>query len=73
MKTHFSKTPAATKRSSQKSVFVLDDHPMTRFGIKELIASEPSLCLAGESDNTEDTLAKVQKLPPDILLGESQE
>ncbi len=39
MKTHLSKTPAATKRSSQKSVFVLDDHPMTRFGIKELIVS----------------------------------
>jgi len=68
MKTQSSKTPAAIKRSSQKSVFVLDDHPMTRFGIKELIASEPSLCLAGESDNAEDTLAKVQKLPPDILL-----
>ncbi|MDB4665219.1 response regulator transcription factor [Verrucomicrobia bacterium] len=50
------------------SIFIVDDHPMTRFGLKKLIQSQDTLLLAGESDNAEDTLEKVQKEPPDLLL-----
>lgn len=41
---------------------------MTRLGIKELIDPIESLTIVGESDNAEDTLEKVQKLKPDLLL-----
>ncbi len=53
---------------SKYSLFVVDDHPMTRFGIRELIGTTDNLSVIGESDNAEDTLEKVQKLRPDLLL-----
>ena len=56
------------KSEATRTIFVVDDHPMTRFGIKELIDSIPSLDMVGESDNAEDTLEKAQKLKPDLLL-----
>lgn len=60
----------ATSRSKGRraSIFIVDDHPLTRLGIKELIDAENTLCVVGESDNAEDTLEKVQKQKPDMLL-----
>lgn len=51
-----------------RSIFVVDDHPLTRAGIRESIDVHASLTLIGESDNADDTLEKVQKLKPDLLI-----
>jgi DNA-binding NarL/FixJ family response regulator len=56
------------KSESKKTIFIVDDHPMTRFGIQELIHADATLTIVGESDNAEDTLEKVQKIKPDLLL-----
>ena len=51
-----------------RSIFVVDDHPLTRAGIRQSIDVHASLTLIGESDNADDTLEKVQKLKPDLLI-----
>lgn len=59
---------ATNSSKSISSIFIVDDHPMTRLGIRELIDPLESLTILGESDNADDTLEKVQKLKPDVLL-----
>jgi DNA-binding NarL/FixJ family response regulator len=62
------KNLASRTKTHRASLFIVDDHPMTRFGLRELIDSEEALQVMGESDNAEDTLEKVQKQKPDMLL-----
>ena len=57
-----------TESEPTRSIFVVDDHPLIRAGIRESIDVHASLTLIGESDNADDTLEKVQKLKPDLLI-----
>ena len=57
-----------TEPEPTRSIFVVDDHPLIRAGIRESIDVHASLTLIGESDNADDTLEKVQKLKPDLLI-----
>lgn len=50
-------------------VFVVDDHPLMRGGIVQLIAQDPSLQCCGEADNAGATILAVDDdPPPDILI-----
>ena len=45
-----------TESEPTRSIFVVDDHPLIRAGIRESIDVHASLTLIGESDNADDTL-----------------
>ena len=49
-------------------VLVVDDHPIVRKGLAQLIAHEPDLEMCGGSDNVTDALAQVQSLHPDLVV-----
>lgn len=54
----------ATKRIIR--VVVIDDHPIVRRGLVDLINEEPDLEVCGEAGNAGEGLALVEKLKPDV-------
>ena len=52
------KSRADSKAPHQAStIMIVDDHPIVRFGLRQLIESEPDLQVVGETDNAGDTLS----------------
>ncbi len=63
----------ATKRVSapaaaEKKILIVDDHPMMREGLREVINREPDMRVCGEAANSQQAMAVVQKLDPDLAL-----
>ncbi len=50
------------------SVLVIDDHPLFRKGVLELLASTPHLKPAGEADTGEKGVELAHRLQPDLIL-----
>ncbi len=61
------KKPAA-KSKSKKRVFLVDDHPAMRQGLKELISQEADLAVCGEAGDIPSALEAIQKIKPDIAI-----
>jgi DNA-binding NarL/FixJ family response regulator len=51
-----------------RRIFVVDDHPVVRRGLRELIAGEPDLEVAGEASDRAGALREVAALQPDLAL-----
>ena len=49
-------------------VFVVDDHPIFRAGLKEIIESDQQFCVAGEADNGVVALAQIKSSRPDVAV-----
>ena len=62
------KSPSTAEMRSR--VLVVDDHPMTRYGIVRLIAQEPDLVVCGEAENASRALAAVSALKPQVVLAD---
>ena len=61
------KKAAAPKR---KRIFIVDDHPMMRQGLAQLIGVEPDLEVCGEAENAERALDAVGICQPDLVLAD---
>jgi DNA-binding NarL/FixJ family response regulator len=48
-------------------VFVLDDHPLFRFGLKRLINAQPDLSVCGEAQNAVTGMDEALRLSPDLI------
>ncbi len=53
---------------SRNTVLVVDDHPLFRKGVVQLLAMEPSIEVVGEAGNRAQALALVQQHEPDLTL-----
>lgn len=50
-------------------VFIVDDHPVVRAGLKELVRSAREISIIGEAgDGEEATLATIERLQPDVVI-----
>jgi two-component system, NarL family, nitrate/nitrite response regulator NarL len=49
-------------------VLAIDDHPLFRKGVSDLIDMDSQLMLVGEADNGQDGLALAKELKPDLIL-----
>jgi DNA-binding NarL/FixJ family response regulator len=56
------------KKSSKKSILIVDDHPMMRDGLRQLIANEADLEVVGEADDVNEALLEAEILKPDIAV-----
>lgn len=59
-----------TKKTAKKRVLLVDDHPMTREGLAQLIGNQPDLEVCGEAGNAHEALEKIASLKPDIVLSD---
>ncbi|RUT64823.1 two-component system response regulator NarL (plasmid) [Morganella morganii] len=58
----------AADPASPATILLIDDHPMLRNGVRQLISMEPSLTVAGEAGNGRDGIALAESLDPDLIL-----
>ncbi len=50
------------------SILLIDDHPLLRQGIKQLIEMEDDMQVIAEASNSADGVAKAEELEPDLIL-----
>jgi DNA-binding NarL/FixJ family response regulator len=53
-----------------KLILILDDHPMTRHGLAQLINREPDLMVCGEAEVVPKALEAIPLLRPDLVLAD---
>lgn len=53
---------------SPTRVLLVDDHPVVRAGIRNLLEKAMDITVVGEASNGEEALRLVEKLNPDVLL-----
>jgi DNA-binding NarL/FixJ family response regulator len=51
-----------------KKIFIVDDHPMFREGLKSIIAQNPQFEMAGEAGDGQTALQVLENLKPDVIL-----
>lgn len=49
-------------------VFIVDDHPIVREGLAQMIRREPDLTVCGEAEDAQSALQMIYGLKPDILI-----
>lgn len=54
----------------RKKLLILDDHPITRYGLTQLINAEPDLLVCGEAESAQAALAAIKSAPPDLVLAD---
>jgi DNA-binding NarL/FixJ family response regulator len=60
---------AITKNlTRQTQVLVVDDHPVVRLGIRQMIATEPSLAVCGEADSVDAALQACRTSEVDLAI-----
>jgi DNA-binding NarL/FixJ family response regulator len=53
---------------TRRRILIVDDHPITRHGLTQLLNIEPDLMVCGEAENVKQALAAVDSLKPDLAL-----
>jgi DNA-binding NarL/FixJ family response regulator len=56
------------KMAARMKILIVDDHPMTREGLRGVINREPDFGVCGEAANAQQALEAVRKLAPDLVL-----
>ncbi|MGD1086831.1 MAG: response regulator transcription factor [Verrucomicrobiota bacterium] len=56
------------KSARPKKILIVDDHPMMREGLAQLIANQPGLQVCGEAGDAREALEKIPVLQPDLVL-----
>ena len=55
---------------AQKRIFIVDDHPITRYGLTQLINHEPDLLVCGDAASAVQALAAIETARPDLVLAD---
>ena len=59
---------ADTKLAEKRRVILVEDHPMFREQLSQLINKEADMCVCGEADNIGDALKLLQSISADIVI-----
>src|SRR6266536_4144228 len=62
------KRPVLAK--AKKRILILDDHPMMRQGLAQLIGNEPDLAVCCEAETTHQALDAINQNLPDLVLAD---
>ena len=62
-------TPKASETQTAKAkVLLVDDHPIVRQGLGQLINEEPDLSIVGEAEDFQQALAAIDTANPDVAI-----
>ncbi len=54
----------------RRRILIVDDHPITRYGLVKLINHEPDLLVSGEAESAQQALVAIKSAPPDLVLAD---
>lgn len=54
--------------ASKRRIFIVDDHPIVRQGLVQLINKEPDLVVVGEGEDVYESLRAIRDASPDLCL-----
>ena len=54
--------------SKKKNILIIEDHPIFRLGLRELINQEPDLLICGEAQRVSEGLKAVAETSPDLVI-----
>lgn len=54
----------------KRRIFILDDHPLFREGLAELIQQQPDLDVCGESEDARSALDRIEAIKPDLVIAD---
>lgn len=57
-------------QKARKKILIVDDHPMMRSGLTQLVNNEPDLTVCGEAENAFQALDAIALLKPDLVLAD---
>jgi DNA-binding NarL/FixJ family response regulator len=60
--------PPRKNPKPRTTIFIVDDHPMMREGLAQLIAQEADLAVCGEAESAPEALQKISALKPDLAI-----
>ena len=61
--------PISTSKSVEPHrVLIVDDHPIVRQGLRQLINQEPDLIVCGEATEPQQALATAEAVQPDVVI-----
>ncbi|HWP92849.1 MAG TPA: response regulator transcription factor [Thermodesulfobacteriota bacterium] len=49
-------------------ILIIDDHPIVRRGLKEIVSEEPDIVVAGEAQNSREALELIRKQKWDVVV-----
>ena len=49
-------------------VFIVDDHPVVRLGLRQLLTQDPDIEVCGEAETVCEAIDKLDKLRPDVAI-----
>jgi len=56
------------KSDSKATVLLVDDHPIVRQGLAQLLNTEPDFIVCGEAENARKAMAAIEDLKPDLAI-----
>jgi DNA-binding NarL/FixJ family response regulator len=59
---------AVITENRKSKILIVDDHPIVRKGLSQLINQEPDLVVSGEAANAENALEFLKKSKPDLAI-----
>jgi len=52
----------------RNKIFIVDDHPIVRKGLAQLINQEPDMVICGEAENAQGALELLKRIKPDLAI-----
>jgi DNA-binding NarL/FixJ family response regulator len=62
------KTKAPSAKQARTRILIVDDHPIVRKGIADLVGQKPDFFVCGDADRVEDALPAIDSLKPDLVI-----
>jgi DNA-binding NarL/FixJ family response regulator len=60
--------PNANAKKTRPRVIIVDDHPIVRQGLGQLIEQESDLAVCAEADNVQSALEEIDRTKPDVAV-----
>ena len=61
-------SPILKTNADTSTILLIDDHPLLRYGIKQLLCSNPFLTVIAEASNGRDGLRLAEEYTPDLII-----